>query len=343
MSCVAAHDFGYVSLPTLIGRIEKTLDNLDAMEQSHGHFYNWYDTQTLQPLHPLYLSTVDSGNLVACFVTLKQSLLEKIRSPVLGSSATQGIQDTVALIERCVADLEFPKDTTSDPVRDPFEGHLRTLVSLLEAPPSGAAEWSDRLNRLAETEARLEQQTDALQSMIEEPPDDLRRWIGVLSGLLRDRREEAAGLLKSAGAAADLDKCSLAVLADLAPGGSAAGAGSVRYSFRRRCHDLLHRLESLSAAMDFKVLYNTERNLFAVGYNLSLGKLDNSHYDLLASEASLTSFLAVARGEAPRKHWFHLGRPLTEASGHRVLFSWGGTMFEYLMPRCSCPLIPRRC
>ena len=85
--------------------------------------------------------------------------------------------------------------------------------------------------------------------------------------------------------------------------------------------------------MDFRPLYNTQRHLFSIGRNLSTGRLDNGHYDLLASEASLTSFLAIARGEAPRRHWFQLARPLTRAAGGVTLVSWGGTMFEYLMPR----------
>src|SRR5262249_22551207 len=74
-------------------------------------------------------------------------------------------------------------------------------------------------------------------------------------------------------------------------------------------------------------------HLFSTGYNLSVGRLDNSHYDLLASEARLASFLAIARGHADKKHWFQLGRPLTKAGGTIVLLSWGGTMFEYLMPQ----------
>src|SRR5262249_28653103 len=89
-----------------------------------------------------------------------------------------------------------------------------------------------------------------------------------------------------------------------------------------------------------RFLYNEQLNLFSVGYNLALDRLDNAHYDLLASEASLTSFLAIARGDADRKHWFQLGRPLTRSAGHTVLISWGGTMFEYLMPRLLLSYYP---
>ena len=81
--------------------------------------------------------------------------------------------------------------------------------------------------------------------------------------------------------------------------------------------------------MDFRPLFRTDRNLFAIGFNLAQGKLDNACYDLLASESCLTSYLAVARGEAPRRHWFHLGRQFIRAAGRIGLISWGGTMFEY--------------
>src|SRR5262249_26295212 len=75
-----------------------------------------------------------------------------------------------------------------------------------------------------------------------------------------------------------------------------------------------------------------DKHLFAIGYNTTAGHADAASYDLLASEARLASFLTVARGQAPRRHWFHLGRPLTQVHGRPCLVSWGGTMFEYLMP-----------
>jgi cyclic beta-1,2-glucan synthetase len=109
-----------------------------------------------------------------------------------------------------------------------------------------------------------------------------------------------------------------------------------------RWGDLLHRLarraEDFGRAMDFTFLYNSDRDLFSIGYNVAADRLDHAHYDLLASEACLASFLAVARGEVPRKHWFQLGRLSTRVAGWQGLISWGGTMFEYLMPRLLLPL-----
>jgi len=91
-------------------------------------------------------------------------------------------------------------------------------------------------------------------------------------------------------------------------------------------------LQKIVSEMDFSFLYDTDRNLFTIGYNAEHARRDPSYYDLLASEARLLSFLAVARGEVPQKHWFSLGRSLANTAGGKALISWSGTMFEYLMP-----------
>src|SRR5262249_37528483 len=103
---------------------------------------------------------------------------------------------------------------------------------------------------------------------------------------------------------------------------------------------LARRANAFADAMDFVFLYNATRNLFAIGYNVPLERLDPAPYDLLASEAAIASFLAVARGVVPRKHWFQLGRLATRVAGMPGLVSWGGTMFEYLMPRILLPAPP---
>jgi cyclic beta-1,2-glucan synthetase len=96
---------------------------------------------------------------------------------------------------------------------------------------------------------------------------------------------------------------------------------------------LTHALAGLIDETDFSFLYNRERSLFHVGYRADTAELDSSYYDLLASEARLASFVAIAKGDVPPKHWIHLGRPLTSIRGLRVLLSWSATAFEYLMPR----------
>ncbi len=107
------------------------------------------------------------------------------------------------------------------------------------------------------------------------------------------------------------------------------------------------RARSPSPRMNFRFLFDPERQIFSIGYRLAdaegPGRLDPSYYDLLASEARLASFVAIAKGEVPESHWFHLGRLVTSVEGTPTLLSWSATLFEYLMPLLVCGAIPRRC
>jgi len=99
-----------------------------------------------------------------------------------------------------------------------------------------------------------------------------------------------------------------------------------------RLRAIADRAFAYASEMDFTFLYDERRKLFSIGYHTSASSFDNSFYDLLASEARLASFIAIAKGDVPVEHWFHLGRSLTSDRGIRALASWSGSMFEYLMP-----------
>ena len=100
----------------------------------------------------------------------------------------------------------------------------------------------------------------------------------------------------------------------------------------KRLRALSERARAYALEMDFKFLYDERRKLFSIGYQPATNVLDNSFYDLLASESRLSSFIAIAKDDVPLDHWFRLGRTLTLAGGTRTLISWSGSMFEYLMP-----------
>ena len=180
LATVAAHDFGFIDDAEFASRIEATLTTIESLERFEGHLLNWYDTRTLAPLPPAYVSTVDSGNLAGALLTVSVAL-------------------------------------------------------------------------------------------------------------------------------------------------------------QRLHHDeLAARAVAVFDAINFKFLYDPQRQLFTIGYRLAdhdgPGRRDPSYYDLLASEARLASFLAIAKGDVPESHWFHLGRGVTSVRGAPVLLSWSATMFEYLMP-----------
>src|SRR6185503_7596201 len=108
-------------------------------------------------------------------------------------------------------------------------------------------------------------------------------------------------------------------------------AAAVRDLLSRLVH-LAQECDQVFEEMDFRFLFDEERKLFAIGYNVTDLRPDNSFYDLLASEARLASFIAIAKGDVPQEHWFRMGRQLTSVNGSQALISWTGTMFEYLMP-----------
>ena len=107
-----------------------------------------------------------------------------------------------------------------------------------------------------------------------------------------------------------------------------------------RLSDIGRRARGIAMAMDFKLFYDEQRRLFSIGYDARSGKLDAGTYDLLASEARLASFIAVAKDDVPAEHWFHLGRSLTATEAGTALVSWSGSMFEYLMPVLVMPSRP---
>ncbi|HBY93906.1 MAG TPA: hypothetical protein DEP84_08025, partial [Chloroflexi bacterium] len=110
------------------------------------------------------------------------------------------------------------------------------------------------------------------------------------------------------------------------------GAGRAAESLLGDFRELAERAEAFVREMEFGFLFDLDRQVFHIGYNVDTGRLDDNYYDLLASEARIASLVAIGKGDVPQSHWLHLGRPLTQVERGRVLLSWSGTMFEYLMP-----------
>jgi cyclic beta-1,2-glucan synthetase len=386
LSTLVAHDFGYISWPNLLDRLEKTFATLDRLERLHGHFHNWYDTRTLHSLQPGYISSVDSGNLMGCLLALKHGLREKIDEPFHASAVRAGLTDTVHILRNEVNALEEQAapgrikltDAGASPV-DAVRASGDVLRRLVSERPETWLDWREWLDRVQKGTNAFSSLVQILTTAIEEVPETLARWTQRLALLVQERRREldelvpwlewlrehgerlqnkdrelADGcklfqLLAQPGSAGHVRSLPEAVAAEIvAYKRRSASAGSVDTSWLNglealvrasratewvtRAVQLAERAGALAADMDFRFLYNGQRHLFSTGFSLATNQLDNAHYDLLASEARLTSFLAIARGHAEKRHWFQLGRPLTRAAGASVLLSWGGTMFEYLMP-----------
>ena len=316
---LAARDFGYLTTGELLQRTRATHGTLRKLERHRGHFYNWYDTRTLQPLVPLYVSFVDSGNLAGHLLTLASGLRELIDAPIRNAALRAGLQDTCGILLAL---------TGSAP-------EVTLLVTELEAGGPEAPLSLGQLHALARRADRL---------LVDLPagPSESRFWARSLQLSIEAHASEllafapwlATGDLNPEGA-------TLRGLARM------EGPANPRVPGLLAARDLavarLLQIEALAdeceafAAMDFGFLYDPSRDLFSIGYNVTDRRRDAGFFDLLASEARLGSYVAIAQGVVPQDHWFSLGRLLVATPGEPLLVSWSGSMFEYLMPLLVMP------
>ncbi len=369
LSTLSAYDFGYLGPSELSLRLRSAFDTIERLSHYQGHLLNWYETRNLQPLLPRYVSTVDSGNFAGCLLALEQGCKEAVRAPVLRAQIWEGLADTLdvlqevvdstagtskrglgAVIERIRSALERGRDRPGDAYAT-----IRTLCD------DTSAELDHELIALLETGAyRHEAETlRALRTWTENFHKQMQQARGEIDALLpwlAQRNEPAApskdlpetpALHEIPGVCdrrlTELDRWE----ADRRERGELssdleASARRVREALRRAAsnaetlqNDLLGvaaRAEAEVRRMDFRLLFDCERKLFYIGYNVTLDQVDVHHYDLLASEARLASYIAIVKREVPESHWYALGRPMTRFGGAPALLSWGGTMFEYLMP-----------
>src|SRR5438046_4624838 len=354
LATVAANDFGYITIDDLVARNLGTLETLGKLERFEGHLFNWYDLSTLEPLRPRYVSTVDSGNLLASLWTFATSCNELATRALLDASALRGLADTLGVMRQIAAAMkkaEHPPAflhlvglTVDEPVnlegiivrlraaRAPaqnlllfFQGtetdpraywaqqvakqvaawnavidkYFRPVELLMESPSQlmslGEAAHERRRDALAATFSLRNIATEGIPGLVPllafhgqregpELPQPVRQWFDLLVTEAERSRQGASEQL------AQLDH-------------------------------LIAQSQQLESGMGLRFLYDEERRIFAIGYQVAQRRLDTSFYDLLASEARLTRFLAIARGEVPVEHWWALSRPFGSAYGRLPLLS----------------------
>jgi cyclic beta-1,2-glucan synthetase len=314
----AARDLGYLSTTQLLTRVRHTLNSIDSLENWKGHLYNWYDTESLKPLHPLYVSTVDSGNLVVYFLTLEAGLKESLTKPVIDTNQVNGLKDTYNLLA----------EELSSPVPPEFDSFARSCDQILQATNLDLLAWYNLLvegsNTFATSQAVDTYWGKHLQAML---ADFLQEFNSLFSDLLQSGAELTQ---LSSGQISSLNLNELDAYFEKFTE-QPQGVTEVR-RLKTEIRELRAELLSKAMSTDFLPLFDTHRQLFSIGYRIGEQTLDKSYYDLLASEARQASFIAIAKGDLAKSHWFRLGRSLTGVRGKRSLVSWSGTMFEFLMP-----------
>jgi len=367
LSALAASDFGYLTVDQVVESLSQTMGTINTLERYEGHLLNWYNIETLTPLEPRYVSAVDSGNLIGALWALKLGLEELIHAPLLDGKALEGLRDTWNVLREVAeqedlsgldtrAVAEVRRALAASPVR--AVDTLRWLRSV------------DRsVSAIADKSRPAEAVEGRPSYWVREMERQVSAWLGIANRYLAwieilDEETEAdlAPLGADAVDAIHQDLGHAPSLFDLARGRASSipilravreqapdAAGSLLPWLDRllKAFDeskwlageelalsqrLIQDAGELADSINMRLLYDPQRRLFSIGYNASTGHLDRAYYDLLASEARLGSFVAIAGGSVPFEHWFSMSRPYNAIGRQRVLLSWSGTMFEYLMP-----------
>lgn len=300
LSVACARDFGWIGTMDAVHRLEATLATMARMTKYRGHFFNWYDTHDLRALDPQYVSSVDSGNLCGHLIALANACREWRTLHLTASQRLQGIVDTLDLVREETVRLRNAWKPQAVSWRRLDDEIGRLASGLLQASAAGS-EIKQRLTEIVEQTTIL---MDTVHEIVLEDSDqagaDLQFWADALHACVESHLRDV----------------------------SAPGAASLE----RRLESLEKVARSTALSMDFNFLIDPERLLLSIGYQATEGTLDPRCYDLLASEARLASFLAIAKRDAPARHWFRLGREVTRVGNGAALISWSGSMFEYLMP-----------
>lgn len=334
----AACEMGYLTVPEFVEQTRRTLDTMNRLRCYKGHLLNWYDTRTLAPLEPPFVSTVDSGNLAASLISLKNGCRALLEKPLLSAALFDGYEDHLhalanlkmlsrrKVVRSCRAWRKLPLAErlfaiTSDPLANGgacrasggalwFAAQLRAREEQLQEVVSEYTPWLlpefESVRCMLPAEGGTDIPLAQLPEFIQNLQTELRNAGRECSGAEREKSDHLELLLTVAHARA---VCLVRELTSVA-----------------------NDAECWFTEMDFTFLLNQRRTLLSIGYDLHAGKQNPACYDLLASEARVATFLAIAKGDIPQDVWFKLGRTHVHGHGSSTLVSWTGTMFEYLMP-----------
>ncbi len=336
-----AVELGYLTVPEFAEQTLRTLKTMKRLQLHRGHLVNWYDTRSLAPLEPRFVSSVDSGNLAASLVTLNHGSRVMLEKPLLSPALAEGYDDHV----RALADLKAVSSWKANrTIRNRRKSTLLERVSAILSDSLMKDEPADRKPITTWFPDQFKARREGLHSLLA----DYMPW------LLPEFQPVSLSLaIRNAGMQVPL--CQLpATIRDLENKvQNAIAQGSESFEYRDLCRKLLSMMgqaytrtstlvEELNliaaeadawfVGMDFSFLLDRRRKLLSIGYSVTGAELHAACYDLLASESRIAAFLAIAKGEIPQEVWLKLGRKHVATSAGPALISWAGTMFEYLMP-----------
>ena len=346
---LSAYDFGFISSGRLVERTMQALETMERMERYEGHFFNWYDTRTLQPLSPLYISSVDSGNLAGHLLTLRAGLLSLTKDTIISPRLFESLND---ILISAVDDL--PEDLQPSPPAL-LVVLCQNMISIALTPPVTLSATRLCLEQLIASATEVSTSRDfhtvasdsplhwCIQAFCKQCRDALDELdlLTPWTASFREFREDLAFMDEMPTleglAAIEARVGSVATVAQDCMLMDMVRSANRQAKSRTAILSTLAQLCDTLSQMEYGFLYNKDRHLLAIGYNVDKRRRDQSYYDLLASEARLATFVGIALGQLPQDSWFSFGRLLTSAGGEPILLSWSGSMFEYLMPNLIMP------
>ena len=363
LASLSARDFGYLGLGALLERLEPALASMALLERWHGHFFEWYDGATLAPLEPARVDTAASGSLALALRTLAAGLDELPDRPIADGAVLDGIRATLSVLrEHAAASLPPSMPPSMPPSLQP--ALLPALDALDGALAPQQCRASDTLPGLADCLRAVAARAAQLEAVLaprgadgdaeSDDTDDvdpaLRAWAGRLARQCEAQLEELHALapwtraLQEYVLDASLTRIpTLRELAALAPPAGNEGLARLVDAGRACARERLARIAALAAQareaarMEFGALVDPASGQLAAGYHVRERRLDSGSCDLLASEARMASYVAIAQDQLPQSHWWSLGRPLRMTGAGALLLSRSGALADYLAPQLLMP------
>ncbi|WP_017212033.1 GH36-type glycosyl hydrolase domain-containing protein [Clostridium beijerinckii] len=348
-SSIAAYDLGYITMAEFVDRIELILNSMKTLQKVNGHYLNWYDTKTKEPLWPRYVSTVDSGNLLGNLWVLKRSMEELKHNKVIRVKEVTSLNDIYKIIEDEAPNLKLK-----------FSSHINIgeYINVLNEISFKLQDLKEREqiislkqklkseNNNMNNENNLSDEEENSIGELKLESEEARYWIDKLICEVRKKISYYnfifEGIEKLYSKEFFEGVPDIVELIHRCENYRRKNGDNFRGKFREKINNfknyidkidnIIQDIDKITEEMDFTFLYDKTRGLFSIGYNVEENSLGNSYYDLLASESRIASFVAIAKNDVPSSHWFKLGRSMTNAFHTHSLVSWSGTMFEYFMP-----------
>jgi len=325
---VIAYDMGYITLFELIDKIDITIYNMRDLEKVNGQYLNWYDTRSKKALYPRYISTVDNGNFLANLWVVKRTLQEVRDNQIVRKEEIKAIHDIYRIIEEenPRVNCRFNDDIKINeyiPILNDIILNIRRFKENISKNSDEISEvnyWADKI--IKEANNKISNYNALFEDLDQLYNKDFLEGVPNLVEIIRrieDNKENNDGKISL-----ELNERLLRLK-----------------NYNNKIDNIINEIDEITEEMDFGFLYDKQRKLFFIGYNVEEKTFGDTYYDLLASEARIASFVSIAKNDVPKENWFSLNRSITNAFYTHTLVSWTGTMFEYFMPSLIMKAYPR--